>query len=39
MIRVHGFAFDFVAQSLSQFEKSISVLAEEDLYKISKHLK
>ena len=35
MVRIHGFAFDFVAESLSQFKKSISVLAEEDLYKLS----
>ena len=39
MIRIHGFVLDFVAQSLSQIQKSISVLAEEDLYKLSKHLK
>ena len=35
MIRIHGLAFDFFDQSLSQFQKSISVLAEEDLYKLS----
>ena len=35
MVRIHGFTFDFVAESLSQFKKSISVAAEEDLYKLS----
>ena len=39
MIRIHGFVFDIVAQSLSQIQKSISVSVEEDLYKLSKHLK